>query len=110
MLARTITDASWSKFITMLMYKGQWYGKNVIQIDPWYPSSKTCSSCGHVREALDLSVREWVCDHCMATHDRDVNAARNIQVKGIQTGAGSSDGSVESRRMRRAKKQKEVQV
>ena len=109
-LAGAITDVSWSKFITMLVYKGKWYGKNVIRIDPWYPSSKTCSCCGHVREELDLSVREWTCDRCWAIHDRDVNAARNIQVKGIQTGVGNSGASVEPRRIRRTKKQKKVQV
>lgn len=109
-LARAIMDAGWSKFITMLAYKGKWYGKNIIRIDPWYPSSKTCSNCGHVREQLDLSVREWVCDNCQRAHDRDLNAARNILAKGIQTGAGSSGGSVESRRLRRAKKQKEIQM
>ena len=109
-LAGAITDVSWSKFIAMLVYKGKWYGKNVIRIDPWYPSSKTCSSCGHVREEMDLSVREWTCDRCWAIHDRDVNAARNIQVKGIQTGVGNSGGSVEPWRIRRTKKQKKVQV
>ena len=108
-LAKAITDASWSRFVIMLEYKGKWCGKNVVQIDPWYPSSKTCSNCGYVREELDLSVREWVCDHCRAIHDRDVNAARNIQVKGMQTGVGSPGGSVEPRRLRRTKKQKEVQ-
>lgn len=109
-LAGAITDVSWSKFIAMLVYKGKWYGKNVIRIDPWYPSSKTCSSCGHVREEMDLSVREWTCDRCWAIHDRDVNAARNIQVKGIQTGVGNSGASVEPWRIRRTKKQKKVQV
>ena len=108
-LAGAITDVSWSKFIAMLVYKGKWYGKNVIRIDPWYPSSKTCSCCGHVREEMDLSVREWTCDRCRAIHDRDVNAARNIQVKGIQTGVGNSGGSVEPWRIRRTKKQKKVQ-
>ena len=109
-LARAITEVSWSKFISMLEYKGKWYGKNVIRIDPWFPSSKTCSNCGQVLEKLDLSMREWTCEGCQATHDRDVNAAKNIRIKGIETGVGNSGELVELRRMRRAKKQERIQV
>jgi len=108
-LARAITEVGWSKFISMLEYKGKWYGKNVIRIDPWFPSSKTCSNCGQVLGELDLSVREWTCGGCQATHDRDVNAAKNIRMKGIETGVGSSREPVESWRMRRAKKQERIQ-
>ena len=109
-LARAITDVGWSKFISMLEYKGKWYGKNVIKVDPWFPSSKTCSHCGQVLDELDLSVREWTCGGCQATHDRDVNAAKNIRTKGLQTGVGSSGEPVELRRMRRAKKQERLQM
>ena len=104
-LARAITEVGWSKFISMLEYKGKWYGKNIIRIDPWFPSSKTCSNCGQVLGELDLSVREWTCGGCRVTHDRDVNAAKNIRIKGIDTGVGSSGVPVESWRTRRAKKQ-----
>jgi len=109
-LAQAVTDVSWSKFISMLEYKGKWYGKNIIKIDQWFPSSKTCSNCGNVLEELDLSIREWRCSQCHISHDRDINAAKNIQFKGLQTGVGSSGGPVESRRMRRAKKQEIIQV
>jgi putative transposase len=94
----------------MLEYKGKWYGKNIIRIDHWFPSSKTCSHCGQVLEELDLSIREWTCGGCQAIHDRDVNAAKNIRIKGIETGVGSSEVPVESWRMRRAKKQERIQV
>ena len=109
-LARAITDVGWSKFISMLEYKGKWYGKNVIKVDPWFPSSKTCSNCGQVLDELDLSVREWNCGGCQATHDRDVNAAKNIRMKGLQTGVGSSGEPVELWRMRQAKKQERLQM
>jgi len=109
-LARAITDVGWSKFISMLEYKGKWYGKNVIKINPWFPSSKTCSGCGQVLDELDLSVREWTCGGCQVTHDRDVNAAKNIRMKGLQTGVGSSGEPVESWRIRRAKKQERLQM
>lgn len=81
-LARAISDASWSDFRTMLQYKAAWYGRTVIAVDRWYPSSKTCSRCGHVLDALPLGVREWVCPVCGDVHDRDVNAARNILAAG----------------------------
>ena len=109
-LARAITEVGWSTFISMLEYKGKWYGKNVIRIDPWFPSSKTCSNCGQILGELDLSVREWTCGGCQVTHDRDVNAAKNIRIKGVETGVGSPGGPVEFRRMRRAKKQERIQV
>ncbi|GGA95373.1 transposase [Puia dinghuensis] len=107
-LSRAIVDVGWSKFIAMLEYKGRWYGKKVIRIDQWFPSSKTCSYCGHILTELDLSVREWTCASCQATHDRDVNAARNILAKGIESGVGSPAEPVEPRRMRRTRKQESI--
>jgi putative transposase len=80
-LARTISDAAWSDLRSMVEYKARWYGRTVIAVDRWLPSSKTCSECGVVLEALPLNVREWTC-RCGAVHDRDVNAARNILAAG----------------------------
>lgn len=77
-LAKAINDAGWSTFVGMLKYKAEWYGKEVVQIDRWYPSSKTCSHCGHTLETLPLNVRHWACPQCGAEHQRDVNAAKNI--------------------------------
>ncbi|MCS7480698.1 RNA-guided endonuclease InsQ/TnpB family protein [Umezawaea endophytica] len=81
-LARAISDASWSRFRSLLTYKAAWYGRTVIAVDRWYPSSKTCSRCGHLLDTLPLGVREWTCPGCGVVHDRDVNAARNILAAG----------------------------
>lgn len=77
-LARSISDAGWGMFVRMLEYKAAWYGRTVIKIDRWFPSSKTCSDCEHQLESLSLSVRTWECPACGRAHDRDVNAAKNI--------------------------------
>lgn len=82
-LSQAIGDVSWSEFIRQLEYKGKWYGKNIIKIDRFYASSKTCSNCGHVLDQLNLSIREWVCEKCNVTHDRDINAAINIKNSGL---------------------------
>jgi putative transposase len=87
-LAKSISDAGWSAFVTMLRYKGDWYGCRVEQVDRWYPSSKTCSACGVARESVPLYVRQWQCPVCGITHDRDVNAATNIL---NQTTAGAAE-------------------
>jgi putative transposase len=81
-LARAISDASWSELRTMLEYKCDWYGRDLIVVDRWLPSSKTCSHCGHLLDTLPLRAREWTCPGCRASHDRDVNAARNILAAG----------------------------
>ncbi len=81
-VARAISDASWSQFRSMLEYKARWYGREVIAIDRWFPSSKTCSVCGLLLDHLPLHVREWTC-RCGAVHDRDVNAAKNIVAAGL---------------------------
>ena len=86
-LARAISDASWSELRSMLEYKADWYGREVIAIDRWYPSSKTCSDCGHLLRSLPLNVREWVCAECGTVHDRDVNAARTILAAGLAVSA-----------------------
>ncbi|EFC86724.1 transposase, IS605 OrfB family [Parafrankia sp. EUN1f] len=85
-LARAVSDASWSELRRMLEYKAGWYGREVIAVDRWYPSSKTCSSCGARVESLPLNVREWAC-RCGLVHDRDVNAARNILAVGLTVSA-----------------------
>jgi putative transposase len=81
-LARAISDASWRQFRELLTYKCVWHGRNLVVIDRWYPSSKTCSTCGEVAETMPLGVRTWTC-RCGTTHDRDVNAARNILAAGL---------------------------
>ncbi|MBB5805827.1 putative transposase [Saccharothrix ecbatanensis] len=81
-LARAISDASWSQLRSMLEYKCDWYGRDLVVVDRWFPSSKTCSACGLLLDMLPLRVREWTCPGCGARHDRDVNAARNILAAG----------------------------
>ena len=81
-LARAISDAGWSELVRQLEYKCGWYGRTLVKVDRWFPSTKTCSACGLVRESLDLSVRRWRCE-CGAEHDRDHNAAKNILAAGL---------------------------
>ncbi|MEU5937917.1 RNA-guided endonuclease TnpB family protein [Micromonospora sp. NPDC047548] len=82
-LARVISDAAWSDLRRMLEYKAAWYGRTVIPVDRWYPSSKTCSACGRINTTLTLNVRTWTCPGCGTEHDRDINAARNILAAGL---------------------------
>ena len=82
-LAKAISDVGWGGFVRQLEYKVKWYGRTVIKVDRWYPSSKTCSACGHVLDSLTLDVREWVCPACGVCHDRDINAAWNIKAVGL---------------------------
>jgi putative transposase len=81
-LARAIGDAGWRQFRQQLEYKADWYGRDVIVVNRWFPSSKLCSVCGALAAAMPLRVRTWTCG-CGATHDRDVNAARNILAAGL---------------------------
>ncbi len=81
-LARVISDCGWSEFRRMLEYKCERYGRRLVVIDRWYPSSKTCSACGHLLAELPLSARHWNCPSCGTRHDRDVNAAKNILAAG----------------------------
>ena len=83
-LARAISDMGWSEFRSMLEYKAEWQGKNISVIGRFDPSSKTCSCCGKINKELKLSDREWICPHCGAKHDRDVNAAKNIKTFGLR--------------------------
>ncbi|MCW3820022.1 transposase [Micromonospora sp. DR5-3] len=82
-LARVISDAAWGQFRRMLEYKADWYGREVIPVDRWLPTSKTCSGCGWINTALALNVRVWTCPGCGVEHDRDINAATNILAAGL---------------------------
>ena len=82
---RKITDYGWHIFTTMLLYKAKMYGKHIMKVDKYFPSSQTCSCCGSVNPAVkDLSVREWDCPECGYHHDRDINAAINIKTEGLR--------------------------
>lgn len=82
-LSQAISDASWGELVRQLEYKCDWYGRNFVKIDRWFPSSKRCGHCGHVVEKLPLNIREWTCPECGTEHDRDVNAANNILAAGL---------------------------
>jgi putative transposase len=78
-LARSISDAGWSTFVTMLQYKAEWYGKTILRIGRFEPSSKYCHLCGSKNKDLTLQDRQWTCPGCGTLLDRDVNAAINIK-------------------------------
>ncbi len=86
-LAKAISDVGWSEFIRQLEYKAQWYGRTLVKIDKFYPSSKRCFDCGHVLSSLTLDVRSWTCPQCGVVHDRDINAAKNILAAGLAVAA-----------------------
>ena len=82
--AKEVSDAALGEIRRQLTYKCQWAGKRLVTVDRWYPSSQTCSACGHVnRDVRDLKIRQWKCPKCGAWHDRDVNAAKNILREGL---------------------------
>jgi putative transposase len=106
-LARAISDAAWRQFRTMLEYKATWYGRDVIAVDRWFPSTRLCSACGALADTMPLNLRSWTC-RCGTSHDRDVNAARNILAEGLSVaacGAGVRPQRESSRTGRPAVKQ-----
>jgi putative transposase len=84
-LSKSISDASWSEFFRQLEYKSKWYGKKLCKINRFEPTSKTCNICGCYNKDIDLNTRTWSCPCCGTTHDRDINAAKNILSVGINT-------------------------
>jgi putative transposase len=90
-LSKHIADASWGKFVELLTYKAKWNNKNIIHIDRFFPSSKTCNKCGYINQDLNLSVREWTCNACHSHHDRDINASINILKEGIKIISSGTD-------------------
>jgi len=82
-LSGAIADCSWAELVRQLEYKCQWYGRTLVKIDRWFPSSKRCAHCGYIIDKLPLDVREWVCPKCASHHDRDINAAQNILAAGL---------------------------
>ena len=83
-LAKSVADVSLSELVRQIEYKAGWYGREVVKIDRWYPSSKTCHVCGHIHEGLTLSDREWTCPVCKTKHDRDHNSSMNILIEGTR--------------------------
>ncbi len=83
-LAKSISDVSWSSFVTKLEYKADWYGREVIKIDKWYPSSQICSKCEQQDGKKPLQIRKWTCPICHTHHDRDTNASKNILTEGLR--------------------------
>lgn len=104
-LAKSISDCSWGEFINKLMYKGIWYGCEIIKIGRFEPSSKMCSSCGCVMDKMPLNVREWKCPHCGYYNDRDLNAAKNILKIAL---SGRQGESVEMSSLDESMKQKNL--
>jgi putative transposase len=86
-LAKAIHDVGWGEFVRQLEYKAVWYGRTLVAIDKWHPSSKRCFDCGHMLGSLTLDTRWWTCPQCGRVHDRDVNAAQNILAAGLAVSA-----------------------
>ena len=87
-LAQAISDVSWGTLVQLLTYKCKWNSRELVVIDRFYPSSKTCSSCSHLMAEMSLNVREWTCPYCGTVHDRDINAAKNILIQGLNILSG----------------------
>ena len=83
-LARAIADAGWSELVRQIGYKAEWAGRDHIAVGQWFPSTKRCSACHEIREGLTLADRRWRCEACGATHDRDLNAAKNLAQEGLR--------------------------
>ncbi|WP_442819097.1 RNA-guided endonuclease InsQ/TnpB family protein [Streptomyces sp. NBC_01235] len=83
-LNQAILDASWGELLRQLRYKCEWYGRELVVVDRFFPSTRRCSACQAVGQRLDVSVRRWTCSGCGAVHDRDVNAAVNLRDEGLR--------------------------
>ncbi|MGL6343790.1 MAG: RNA-guided endonuclease InsQ/TnpB family protein [Waterburya sp.] len=91
-LAKAISDCGWGQFCTMLKYKSEWEGKTYIEVDRFFASSKTCNVCLNKIDSLDLDIRVWTCVRCFTSHDRDINAAKNIRNEALRIlSLGTSD-------------------
>ena len=101
-LARSISDAGWGEMVRQLQYKCQWYGRTLVKIDQWFPSSKRCGNCEHIVQRLSLNVRQWDCPVCGIHHDRDVNAAKNIIAVGHTVKVCGATVRPEERKSRKA--------
>ena len=108
-LAKAISETGWGTFVNFLAYKLENVGKKLIEIDRFFPSSKTCSNCLYQLDELNLAVRDWICPHCGTNHDRDENAAKNIRAEGIRllsvlgTSTAAKGGDVRQRLGRKVK-------
>lgn len=89
-LAKSILDASWGVLVRQLTYKAGWYGRELVKIDRFYPSSKTCSQCGYINDNLTLGMREWDCPECKTHLDRDLNASMNIERQVLKRTVGNT--------------------
>ena len=101
-LARSISDASGGEFNRQLEYKCEWYGKELVKIDRYFPSSKRCGNCGHIVDKLRLNVREWKCPECGTSHDRDINASENILAAGLAVSVCGASVRPEESKSRKA--------
>ena len=102
-LAKSISDAGWGQFCTMLKYKSEWEGKTYIEVDRFYPSSKTCNNCLNRVNSLSLDIRNWQCAKCGESHDRDINAAKNIRDEGLRILAVGHTATASGGRVRPSK-------
>ena len=102
-LAKSISDCGWGQFCTMLKYKAEWEGKYYIEVDRFFPSSKTCNHCLHQMDKLSLDIRSWQCPKCGTIHDRDVNAAKNIRDEGLRILAVGHIATASGERVRPSK-------
>jgi len=108
-LAKSIADVGWGEIVRQLEYKAQWYGRALVKIDRWEPSSKQCFHCKHVLDELDLHVRYWTCPQCQAFNDRDINAAHNVHAAGLAVfacGEGVRPGRAQSQSGNRRRSRK----
>ncbi|MDC0835970.1 RNA-guided endonuclease TnpB family protein [Geitlerinema sp. CS-897] len=99
-LAKSISDVGWGMFQTLLKYKAEWEGKMYVEIDRFFPSSKTCHVCLNQVGSLPLDIREWTCQGCQTKHDRDINAAINIKDEGLRILAGGHLATASGERVR----------